>query len=50
MKTVGFLQGKDAFFRKSKIGEAEIAMASQILRDYKKGKASLELRIVEDEQ
>lgn len=50
MKTVGFLQGKDAFSRKRKIGEAEIAMASQILRDYKRGKASLESRIVEDEQ
>jgi len=50
VKTVGFLQGKDAFSRKRKIGEAEIAMASQILRDYKRGKASLESRIVEDEQ
>ncbi len=50
MKTVGFLQGKDAFSRKRKIGEAEIAMAAQILRDYKRGKASLESRIVEDEQ
>lgn len=41
---------KDAFANKRKIGQAEIAMASQLLRDYKNGKASLEARIVEDEQ
>ncbi len=41
---------KEDFSKKRKIGEAEIAMASQILRDYKNGKANLEARIVEDEQ
>ncbi len=35
---------------KRKIGEAEIGIASEILRDYKKAKANLEARIVEDEQ
>lgn len=37
------------FEKKRKIGEAEIAMASQILRDYKNAKATLETRIAEDE-
>jgi len=41
---------KEDFSKMRKIGEAEIAMASQILRDYKNGKANLEARIVEDEQ
>ena len=41
---------KEDFSKKRKIGEAEIAMASQILRDYKNAKANLEARIVEDEQ
>ncbi len=37
------------FEKKRKIGEAEIAMATQILRDYKNAKATLEARIAEDE-
>lgn len=35
---------------KRKIGETEIEVASQVLRDYKSAKSSLEARIVEDEQ
>ncbi len=35
---------------KRKIGQAEIEIAAQILRDYKNAKSSLETRIVEDEQ
>lgn len=41
---------KENFKGKRKIGEAEIKMASELLREYKNGKASLESRIVEDEQ
>ena len=35
--------------KKRMIGDAEIALATEVLREYKKGKASLEERIVEDE-
>ena len=35
---------------KRKIGQAEIEVAAQILREYKNAKSSLETRIVEDEQ
>ena len=35
---------------KRKIGEAEISVASAVLRDYKNAKSVLEARIVEDEQ
>lgn len=41
---------EEGFDKKRKIGEAEIAMASQILREYKNAKRALEARIVEDEQ
>ena len=50
MKIGEILSEKTDFAKKRKIGEAEILMASEILRDYKKSKASLESRIVEDEQ
>lgn len=51
MKTGKSLFKKEVDFdKKRKIGEAEIAMASQVLRDYKNAKATLEARIVEDEQ
>ncbi len=35
---------------KRKIGESEITLAAEVLRDYKEAKSSLETRIVEDEQ
>ncbi len=48
-KGIPLLRKDTDFEKKRKIGDAEIAMASQILRDYKNAKASLETRIAEDE-
>ena len=48
-KGIPLLRKDTDFEKKRKIGEAEIAMASQILRDYKNAKATLEARIAEDE-
>lgn len=48
-KGIPLLRKDTDFEKKRKIGEAEIAMASQILRDYKNAKANLEARIAEDE-
>lgn len=50
MKLSDIFPGKEDFSRKRKIGEEEIAVASQVLCDYKNAKAVLENRIVEDEQ
>ncbi len=49
MKINELLRGKETF-RKRKIGESEITLAAQVLREYKEAKSSLENRIVEDEQ
>ncbi|MBQ3022742.1 MAG: hypothetical protein IJD91_05430 [Clostridia bacterium] len=49
MKINELLKGKEAS-RKRKIGESEIALAAEVLREYKEAKSSLENRIVEDEQ
>ena len=50
MKLSDIFPEKDTFSRRRKIGEEEIAVASQVLCDYKNAKAVLENRIVEDEQ
>lgn len=50
MKLSEFFPGKNTPAQRRKIGEAEISMASGVLRDYKNAKAVLESRIVEDEQ
>ena len=50
MKIGDIFTVKKEMNQKRKIGEAEIGVASQILKDYKNAKASLESRIVEDEQ
>lgn len=50
MKLSDIFADRKSFDAKRKIGEPEIAMASQILKEYKQGKATLESRIVEDEQ
>ncbi|MBQ8808472.1 MAG: hypothetical protein IJZ81_04130 [Clostridia bacterium] len=50
MKLSDIFPSKVSFSEKRKIGESEIAMASHILSEYKRAKASLESRIVEDEQ
>lgn len=50
MKIGDIFTVKKEMNQKRKIGEAEIGVASQILKDYKNAKASLEARIVEDEQ
>ena len=49
MKVNKIFSGKETS-RKRKIGESEIELACEVLRDYKEAKASLENRIVEDEQ
>ena len=43
-------KNQTTYQKKLPIGEAEIRNAARLLREYKKGKASLETRIVEDEQ
>lgn len=50
MKISSFFAPKSDFASKRKIGESEIVMAGQILKDYKNAKAALEDRIVENEQ
>lgn len=50
MKINSVFFGKELPKSKRKIGETEIEVASQVLRDYKSAKSSLEARIVEDEQ
>lgn len=45
-----FSRKEEKFSEQRKIGQSEIAMASEILKEYKRGKASLEARIVDDEQ
>ncbi|MBQ6937620.1 MAG: hypothetical protein IJN36_03810 [Clostridia bacterium] len=49
-KGIPLLRKDTDFEKKRKIGEAEIAMATQTLREYKNAKGTLEARIVEDEQ
>lgn len=49
MKMTDLFKGKEPS-SKRKIGESEIALAAQVLREYKEAKSSLESRIVEDEQ
>ncbi len=49
MKINELLGGKNTS-RKRKIGESEITLAAEVLREYKEAKSSLENRIVEDEQ
>lgn len=50
MKTGEIFSGRQNPAQKRKIGESEIALACEVLRDYKNAKSSLESRIVEDEQ
>ncbi len=47
---MNFKFGKKALDTERKIGGAEIEAAANVLKEYKKAKASLETRIVEDEQ
>ncbi len=49
MKINELLKGKTPS-QKRKIGESEITLAAEVLRDYKNAKSTLEGRIVEDEQ
>ncbi len=50
MKISSVFFGKELPQKKRKIGQTEIEMAINTLKEYKKAKASLESRIVEDEQ
>lgn len=50
MKLSEIFSGRQDLAQRRKIGETEIALASQVLRDYKNAKSVLENRIVEDEQ
>ncbi|MBE7033686.1 MAG: hypothetical protein E7406_05615 [Ruminococcaceae bacterium] len=50
MKLTDFFKEKEAAASRRKIGKEEIAVASEVLRDYKNAKSALESRIVEDEQ
>ena len=50
MKLSNYFRAQKDFARKRKIGESEIAMAGQILKDYKEAKSALEERIVENEE
>lgn len=49
MKITDIFKGKESS-SKRKIDESEIALAAQVLRQYKEAKSSLEARIVDDEQ
>lgn len=50
MKISNMFFGKELPDKKRKIGQTEIEMAINTLKEYKKAKASLETRIVDDEQ
>lgn len=50
MKISNMFFGKEMPYKKRKIGQTEIGMAINTLKEYKKAKASLEARIVDDEQ
>ncbi len=50
MNLKNILFGKEKSDKKHKIGQAEIKAASEILREYKRAKSSLETRIVDNEK